>query len=225
MQAKLLFFVFLASVNGLLAQGFINTTFERPLFPQPPAPSGSPQFLDWATWAPGWSHSSGSDTGVLYYEHPHFGISQWYLLVRNPGSLNYGGPLAGSYSLAMHSGYLNNQDFNSPWTEAFISQTAVVPADTLSLRFLASQPISVQANGTPVPLIFLGGNQWAGDFSAYAGLSTELKIMNTTTPGNLGVPPTILDNITFSNTPVPEPAGIALFLLGAGALLAFRRRK
>ena len=224
MQARILICVLLTTAS-VFGQGFINGSFERSPFQQPPPSTGFPQFLDWATWAPGWSHSSGDDTGVLYYDRTHLGISQWYLLVRNPGSTFFGQPLAGSYSLAMHSGYFDNQDFNSPWTEAFISQTAIVPADTLSLRLLASGSVNVFANGNPVPLVPLGGNQYGADFSPYAGLLTELKISNVTTPGNLGAPPTILDNISFSSTPVPEPGTLALLILGGISSLALRTRK
>lgn len=224
MQARILICVLLTTAS-VFSQGLVNGTFERPPFQQPPPSTGSPQLLDWTTWAPGWSHSTGDDTSFLYYELPHFGISQWYLLVRNPGSTFLGQPLAGSYSLAMHSGYLDNQDSSSPWVDAFISQTAVVPADTLSLRLLASESVDVFANGIPVPLVSLGGNQYAADFSPYAGLLTELKISNASTPGNLGAPATFLDNIAFSPTPVPEPGTVALLILGGIIGLFLRSRK
>lgn len=225
MKATGIFAALVVSTVSLLGQGFVNLGFERPPFPQPPAPTGVPQFLDWGTWAPGWSHSSGSDTGVLYYGLPHVGISQWYLLVRNPGSTELGQPLVGSYSLAMHSGYFNAHDGSSPWTEAFISQTALVPSGTMSLRFQATRPVAVFANGAPVPLVSLGGNVLGGDFAAYDGQPTELKIMNVTTPGDLAAPPTLLDDITFSSAPIPEPGTMALLALGATVALALRRRK
>ena len=225
MKTKLLALALIACASSLSAQSFINTTFERPPFPAPPAPSGGPQLLDWSIWAPGWSHSAGSDTGVLYYQLPHLGISQWYLLVRNPGSAFYGNPLAGNYSLALHSGYQNNQDFNSPWVSAFISQTATIPANSLSLRILATGPFAIFANGNSIPMFPLGGNQYGGDISGYAGSLTEVKIMSTSPAGNLNVAPVLVDNLQFSSVAVPEPEAFALLALGALGWCACRRRR
>jgi len=124
----------------------------------------------------------------------------------------------------MHSGCQNNQDLSSPWVDAFISQTAVVPADTLSLRLLAQGPFTVFANGTPISMSSLGGNQYGGDLSAFAGALTELKLVNVSAPGNLNVPPTIVDNITLSPTAVPEPGTITFLALGLAAYFGLKRR-
>lgn len=70
----------------------------------------------------------------------------------------------------------------------------------------------------------LGGNQFGGDLSAFAGALAELKIINVSPAGNLNVPPTIVDNITFSPTAVPEPGILTLLALGLAVGFRLKQR-
>ncbi|MBI5383105.1 MAG: PEP-CTERM sorting domain-containing protein [Verrucomicrobia bacterium] len=117
-------------------------------------------------------------------------------------------------------------------TPVSIAQTGIVPADSLSLRFLVTMTpwiagdMSVQLNGTELQmqvLGFTGGATVVGaDVSAFAGQTVELRLISHPYQ-DAGVSQTYLDNIMFSPEPVPEPATFVLLALG-GALAATRWR-
>jgi hypothetical protein len=68
----------------------------------------------------------------------------------------------------------------------------------------------------------LGGEAYAGDVSAFAGTTTEFKIVNTSR--NIH-DPLIVDNFEFSPELVPEPSTLALTVLGFLSLaLGCRKR-
>jgi hypothetical protein len=201
-------------------QQFVNANFESAS--TQPSSVGYP-LLEWGTAAPGWSHSSGMDTSYVYYGHPHAGASQYYLLMDSTSPIYAPGTqLAGNYSLAFMSGRANAFDFNSPWVNAYISQTRTVPTTSLSLRMLAVGPFEVRIGEVVVPMYSLGGNSYGGDISGFAGLLAEVKIINTAPP--FGGAPTVVDNVFFSPVAIPEPSSFALGLTAA-ALLRFRRHK
>jgi hypothetical protein len=191
---------------------FSNLSFEQAtIVPH----DGNFGFLDWNLAAPGWSHSSGADTGIIYYPLTHLGLSQWYLLVA-AGTSGHA-PLAGNYSLAFSSGYFTANG-PSDFTTAYISQSGVIPFDAQSLRFLATGPFAVRINGNLLPVVSLGGNAYAANISALAGVPSVLRFENTTTLIHEEV---VVDNIVFSSLPVPEPSAVALLTLG-GVLVALR---
>src|SRR3954452_7314851 len=79
MKAKL---VLLALTIGSIflpisAQSFVNLNFEAAQVVSHDPVFG---FLDWNLAAPGWSHSSGSDTTIVYYGQEHLGGTQYYML-------------------------------------------------------------------------------------------------------------------------------------------------
>jgi hypothetical protein len=207
----------IASVS-LCASGqvFVNSGFEEATV------DTSSLFQDWNLAAPGWSHSAGSDTSIVYWGSEHLGISQYYLLM-DATSPTYapGTQLAGNYSLAFSSGHLSAFDFSSPWVNAYLSQTLTVPAGTLSLRMLATGPFEVRVGGVVVPMLSLGGNSYGGDISAFTGSLVEVKIINTASTIHT---PTVLDNVVFSPIAIPEPSSMALGIAGV-ALLMFKRRE
>jgi len=196
------------------AQVFTNLNFERATVQINDPTYG---FLNWGLAVPGWSHSPGSDSGIVYYGSPHLGISGYFLLMdSNSPAYAPGTQLAGRYSLTLRSGHLLSYDPSSPWQNAFISQTGDIASGVQSLRLLAKGPFEVDLGGVPINMISLGGNLYAGDISSFAGTTEELRIVN------IGFNEVVLDNITFSTLAVPEPSTVAL--TGMGFLLLCRRK-
>jgi hypothetical protein len=192
-----------------------NLNFERAVVSQAVPPYV--YFLDWNVAAPGWSHSTGGDTHIVYYGNEHLGTSQYYLLMSSTSP--YYAPntqLAGNYSLAFASGYASGGWSSGGWINAFISQTLPIASSARSIQMLATGPFKVFVGGVEIPMISLGGNSYAGNIAGFAGMSAELKIMNTSPEGLANIhKPTVVDNIVFSPTIVPEPSSVALVLLGA----------
>ena len=209
-------FALLVLVAGCLApvtgQGFVNLDFEGAT-----VVSNDPffGFLDWNLAAPGWSHSSGSDTSIIYYGHEHVGATQYYMLYSavSPAAAP-GTQLAGQYSLGFSSGYASSAP-GAPWVQAYLAQTGLIASNARSIQFLArGNSFALFVGGIQVPLLSLGGNTYAGDISAFAGTTVEFRIVNT----SLAVhDPVVVDGIVFSPTVVPEPSTLALFAALGGA--------
>jgi hypothetical protein len=111
----------------------------------------------------------------------------------------------------------------------FITQTGLVPAEALSLRFLAfGDPWDVYLNDVQIPLIGYDtplapyqGREILGDISVFAGQEVELKFVTRSVSfGYNG-----LDSIRFSPEAVPEPGALTLLLAGGALGWAVRRRR
>ena len=103
---------------------------------------------------------------------------------------------------------------------AAIGQSGTIPADAKSLTFLSIGPFSVFFAGHSLLLQPLGNGPnfseiYGADISAYAGEYGQLLFQ----AGGGG--DYILDDITFSTQPVPEPA--VLSILGLGLVMLFLR--
>jgi hypothetical protein len=130
-------------------QGLLNFDFEQATV-VPTQPTYG--FLDWNLAVPGWSHSGGGDTSIVYWGSEHLGVSQYYLLMDSTSPFYAPGTqLAGNYSLAFSSGHLSGADFNSPWVNAYIAQTASIPSGDRSLQMLATGPFQVLVGGVNKP--------------------------------------------------------------------------
>jgi hypothetical protein len=121
--------------------------------------------------------------------------------LQGPGS---GYPiLQGSYSV-----FLQPQ-FGTGIPVPALAQTGLIPATAKSIRFYTDGLISVSFAGQDIPVAIIGSGSgysiFGGDISALANLTGELRFQGGGT----------LDNIFFSNQPIPEPSALALFGLGA----------
>lgn len=206
----------LISASG--AKAFVNLNLESAL-----VVSNDPffGFLDWAQAVPGWSHSSGSDTSAVYYRDIHVGTTQWFVLADDTLSGTIGDrSLQGRYSMLLHSGYFSSSP--SAWVDAAIWQSGLIPADTHSITLQGEGSFSVYVNGSQVAMNNLGGNLYGGDISSYAGTNSEIKIAHTVTAGQYSS--ALVDNISFSTAPAPEPSKMMLLALGLMALITRRQR-
>jgi hypothetical protein len=198
---------------------FTNLDFESAVIQ-----SHDPNFgwLDWSLAAPGWSHSAGDSTDVIYYGLTHLGTTQIYLLL-DTNTQPYGtlAPLAGEYSLAFASGFATGPG-DSEWINAFISQTGEIPVGAESLHLLATGPFSVFVGGVSIPMVSLGGDSFAGDIHSFAGTTAAITIMNTAPWGSVHTH-TVVDNLAFSPIPIPEPSCLALVAVALAAARSFRR--
>ena len=195
------------------AQGFVNLNFENATVSPAPV-NGFGGDVDPAMAFPGWTVQGAQS---ILYNNRTLGNTMAALI--GPSFPDYEGdtPLQGSYSAWLGTFQYPGQPTPS------LSQTALVPANAQSIKFLSASPFdpstpveplfgTVTLGGVALPLTSIGGTRFAADVSAFAG-----QIENLTFSGNI-----YFDNIQFSTSAVPEPSAFALGALGA-LLLGFRR--
>lgn len=204
-----------------LAQGsFGNLDFESATFvPIPGDPNGRVEF---AAALPGWTgYINGQPQTALIPNGIPIGpvpVPFISVMTAQPGSV----VLQGSYTLAYSSGF----DSLGNVIPVALAQTGQVPAASQSLRFLAAFRPAVLLDGNSMSPVALGAGPsqttlFGIDISSFAGRTVELRFQ----PG-LGF--TYLDDIQFSNQPIPEPSVFGLVALGAlllGGRFVWRVRK
>ena len=188
---------------------FINLNFEHPVLPL----IRDIEFKVPITNAlPGWAgYIGGNQVGQIVYNT--FSLGAAAISLQGPGSLDQA--FQGSYFVFLQSSFPDGLVIPA------IAQTGRVPPDTKSLRLFSSPGSSLQAvfAGQPVPLIQIGADAnyviLGGDITAFAGKTGELRFTGAG----------FLDNIQFSDQPIPEPSILALFGVGALLLLCRFRRQ
>ncbi len=184
---------------------------------------GPNQFITAANALPGWSPWSAIP-GTNFFS----GMNQLSLIEYNGGFLNSfvrGGTtpvdLFGSNPSVISGNF-------SVLVSAYgsISQTALVPANALSLRFDATSPSLVSLDGQSLSLIAiaLGTNSSGGYRSTYTVYAADISAfagqVETLTFSGGG----ILDDIQFSSSPIPESSPSWLLFLGSGIFMFLRTR-
>ena len=217
--ATLVIVSLLVGSGRCISQGFVNLNFEEATVSTVPGYS----FYVYASNAiPGWTASLDSTPqSIIGYDTVSLGGAAVFL----EDSSSSVAPLQGEYSILFQGAEGNpNQNGGDPLT-ASISQTAQIPSTTQSLTFwgnLSGAGVEVTIDGQIIPYTAIGNGAnciiYGADVSEFAGLTETLSFV---TPANSE---TLLDNIQFSTSPLPEPSAFALWALG-GLSLALRWRK
>jgi hypothetical protein len=194
------------------AQSFVNLNFEQATI----VPDQTSPYYPYEVFAsnaiPGWTgYINGNPVDRIFYNTESLGGPSISL----ESSLSpVFQPIQGSYSV-----YLKSFS-DTGGTSAAIGQTAQIPNNASSLRFLRipNSGFDVSFAGQNIYLVQLGtfGNYilMGGDISQFAGQTGELKFLGTG----------LFDAIQFSNQAIPEPSGLALFSVGALLVGFFRRQ-
>lgn len=200
---------------------FVNLNFESANVPI--IPSGQAG-VDVAVsdGIPGWLAFHGSNQ-TLQMLHNDISIFSVQVGILGPNWNNtFGIPvIEGNYSAVIQAG----SDSLTP-VPAAISQTGLISATAKSIQLkvqsVFANPASqfnVTIAGLNIALLPLSSNSsytlYAGDISAFAGQTRELRI--SALPTTYAYSSFVLDSIVFSDQTIPEPS--TLGLLGLGALL------
>ena len=212
---------------------FQNLNFESPINLPTPNPTNQPVVVPVGNALPGWTvYQSGIQQSQMFYNGVSLGAPLVTLVGPSTGGNGFTGSghpaLAGNYSATVDDGEA------SEGPTAAIAQTGFVPGFAKSVQFIASGDVSsvfgflaVSFNGQNLPLVTLtpGANYdlYGCDISGFAGQTGELRFTENPSTRSAGV--TYLDNIAFSNQPVPEPATWALLLCGAGLIGLVRKQR
>jgi hypothetical protein len=209
----------LLSAGVGVAQGtFQNLDFENGTFVQV---GGDPYTAVWNSAMPGWTGYIGTNrlTQLLHNDS-----------TLDTASIEIYGPDYPSPNLFSGRNFLRLMTGVDPGGSGFslspvLAQTGTLPASARSIEFWSVEPYAigfiVSFRGQGIDLSLLGTTSngryvWGGDISTLAGQTGELRFLGTG----------YLDNIHFSDRPVPEPC--VFTLSGLGALLlgwrVFRRR-
>jgi hypothetical protein len=194
----------LSSSAFAVAQAFLNLDFENPV---PPLDPNDPSGVPIANALPGWSgYTYDVMVSRVWYNTLSLGAAA-ISLHDTASSLR---PIyQGNYTVV-----LQGSTASTP-SSAVIGQTGLLPAGAQSLIFWGVFAGQVTFNGQNVSYFVIGAGPnytiYGGNIGAFAGQTGELRF---STPPNTGG---AIDNIQFSNQPIPEPS--ALGLLGLGALL------
>jgi hypothetical protein len=220
---KILHLLFCISVSFAISrntfgQGFVNLDFNAANL-SPYGAGGS--FVPAADAIPGWTGYLGSSqqTTILYNN-----LTTGEAAIAILGTNNTLGvsPIPGNaYTVVLQAGEVS----------ASIAQTALIPATSESILFTATWPyasgwqVTVAGQIIPVSQVSIVGSGisiYAGDISAFAGQTDELRF---TALAGAGSPVNMwLDSISFSTAPVPEPSVLSLSVMSLLFFILIVRR-
>jgi hypothetical protein len=168
---------------------------------------------------PFWSAYYGLDQQSMI-THNNYTLDSANISLLGPNWLDPGfgaSIIDGKYSAVLQAGNVGNAQHVS----VSIAQTGMIPPDTKSIRVsmnpFGGSSLGISLGGQNVPTLALGEDkgywEFGADIAKFAGQTIELRLTAETSPENIfhsfG-----LDDIVFSNQPIPEPATTAILLSG-----------
>ena len=208
---------------SVCAQGFVNLDFEKAVIVTDPSVPYYPYGV-YASYAlPGWTAVGFISPTYISYNALSLGATSVTLCGTN--SSYSPSALSGLFSIDLYGGS------GVGLSAASISQTGLVPANAISIRFIAQgvpQPfggpllVSMGGQNTPYVAISTGPNYtvYAGDVSAYAGQVAQLSFSAPNGANNYWE----FDGIQFSSAPVPEPSTYAILALCVFIFCLWKKR-
>ena len=216
---------FVLAIRCGFSQGFINLNFEAA---NVSAYGAGPASVPATDAIPGWTtYVNGFQTSQVFFNDIALSSAD----VSLHGTNSFEKPLQGNYSVELIPG-----SFDSFTTNAAIGQTGQIPVLAQSLSFFGNDLTGWKITFAGQILVFSAMSSTANytvygaDISAFAGQTGELLFSAIPYPNPFGsFPPTyrassLIDNIQFSSTAVPEPGTLALVALGA-SLFGLRRKR
>ena len=195
----------LLSLGGARGQGtFVNLAFESARIILDQSSPFYPNAVNATNALPGWTLLGGDAYPDVLYNDVSLGAPA--VSIHDPNDKEGFTPVQGRYSVFL-------QGSN---TAIGIAQTGQIPADAQSLTFWSYvTQLQVRVNDQVIPYASIGSGPnytiYGGDISAFASQTGTLRFL-----GNGWI-----DNIQFSNLPIPEPGVFGLSALGA-LLLGWR---
>src|ERR1044071_309302 len=195
------FFLFLIAACIGRSQGFVNLDFEAANVQDLPYPSTG-ENVHISDGVPGWNISPTAGLDLMGHNAQPLGGAAVEILGPSWPSSQI---LQGNYTVALYASFMG------PPEQASIFQTGEVPAGSGSILFYGTGGFSLSFAGQNIPLAAVGNGPnytiFGGDISAYAGQTGQLVFT-----GNSLL--SLLDNVTFSPSTIPEPSMLAEFAVG-----------
>jgi len=217
MKDAALYIVLAAGLAGIFgstaqAQGtFQNLNFESARIIRDPSSPYYPYGIAVSNAVPGWN-AYNAIGNVIFYNDVSLGASAISIHDKNDTN-NLIPVLEGSYTILLQP------NFPGGTVRPALGQVGTIPSSARSVTFYGTGNYSVTFAGQPISLSILGSTPtytiFGGDVSALDNQTGELLIQGGGS----------LDNIQFSNQPIPEPSPFALALATAAGIYVARKRR
>ena len=197
------------------AQGFVNLDFESANVKGYAVGSSS---VPTVAALPGWTASFSqpglgtANTSQICYDTLSLGGAM--IVINDATAGGRMAPIQGNYSVLLVGG--------SYQTSSSISQTGLIPNGTTTLLVSSSGLLTgqfiVSVGGQSINMIpqqsFANYSIYGGDISIFAGQIAQLSFTALPPANGFYENNLVLDNLQFSNLPVPEPESLAFLVVG-----------